>query len=196
MPKITLDQLLRSREERWHRQMMFVRDYPSLTLVCLTVIMPGAVKRNEASLLVAHAAQEAMQQAFNETIRHQEVHDLETGYEAYLLTTLPLEEAKRTACRIEDTHPLGRLFDIDVIDRNAAPVPRAAVGEPARRCLLCDHEARYCMRNHTHMQEELQERIRRMIEEYEKTQVDELTSQQGSRLKSLLVASLTCFLVN
>lgn len=166
MKEITLEQLLSSREARWHRQMVFIRDFPSLTLVCLTVIMPGAVKRNEQSLVAARAAWEAMQEAFGDTVRQTEVHDLDTGYEAYLLTTLSIEEAKRTACRIEDTHPLGRLFDIDVIDHTASPVSRAAIGQEPRRCLLCGREARYCMRNRSHSTEELQSRISQMIDEY------------------------------
>ncbi|MDO4181637.1 MAG: citrate lyase holo-[acyl-carrier protein] synthase [Bacteroidales bacterium] len=166
MEEITLEQLLASREERWHRQMMFIRDFPSLTLVCLTVIMPGAVKRSDRSLVVAKAAVKAMREAFGDTIRRMDEHDLVTGYEVYLLTTLPVEEAKLTACRIEDTHPLGRLFDIDVIDQSATPVSRSIVGMASRRCLLCDNEARYCMRNRTHTPEELHDRIRQMIDDY------------------------------
>lgn len=166
MEEITLEQLLASREERWHRQMMLIRDFPSLTLVCLTVIMPGKVKRNDRSLVVAKAAVEAMREAFGDTIHRMDERDLATGYETYLLTTLSVAEAKLTACRIEDTHPLGRLFDIDVIDHSAAPVSRSIVGMAPRRCLLCDNEARYCMRNRTHTSEELHDRIRQMIDDY------------------------------
>lgn len=163
---ITLEQLLASREERWHRQMVLVRDNPELTLVCLTVIMPGSVKRNAQSLTVAKAAVEAVRKEYGETIRRMEERDLPTGYEAYVLTRLPQDEAKLTACRIEDSHPLGRLFDIDVIDATATPVSRAAIGQQPRRCLLCDNEARYCMRNHSHTSEELHARIDQMIDDY------------------------------
>ena len=57
--------------------------------------------------------------------------DLDTGYEAYLITPLPLLEAKRIAVTIEDTHPLGRLFDIDVINSDGIPVARNDIGENA-----------------------------------------------------------------
>lgn len=93
--------------------------------------------------------------------------DLETGYEAYLITPLPLLVAKRIAIKIEDTHPLGRLFDIDIIDKDGVPVSRDRVGSRPRRCLVCDREARYCMRMRWHTQEEIWERINAMVDEYQ-----------------------------
>lgn len=92
--------------------------------------------------------------------------DLETGYEAYLITPMPLLEAKRIAVNIEDTHPLGRLFDIDIINADGVPVSRDAIGEKPRRCLVCDHEARYCMRMRWHTQEEIWAKINEMVDSY------------------------------
>lgn len=143
-----------------------MREHPDETLLCLTVIMPGSVKRNRLSLVVAQAATEALRVAFGDSITWMEECDRETGFEAFALTSLPMLEAKRTACRIEEEHPLGRLFDLDVIDSTGTPVARAAIGMQPRRCLLCQHEARYCMRNHTHTREELQVRIETIVDEY------------------------------
>ena len=94
--------------------------------------------------------------------------DLNTGYEAYLITPLPLLEAKRIAVTIEDTHPLGRLFDIDVINSDGIPVARNDIGEKPRRCLVCEHEARYCMRMRWHTQEEIWAKINEMVDLYTK----------------------------
>ena len=164
--KISLDQLLASRDQRWHRQQELLREHPDETLLCLTVIMPGAVKRNRFSLVVAQAATEAMRVAFADSITWMEERDLETGFEAYAFTTHPLLDAKRMACHIEEEHPLGRLFDLDVIDTTGTPVSRSAIGAEPRRCLLCQQEARFCMRNHTHSREELQARIEKIVDEY------------------------------
>ena len=166
MKEVRLLDLLASRDRRWHRQQELLREYPDETLLCLTVIMPGAVKRNRHSLVVAKAATEALRVEFAESITWMEERDLDTGFEAYALTTQPLLDAKRTACRIEEEHPLGRLFDIDVIDPTGTPVARQAIGAEPRRCLLCEREARFCMRNHTHSREELQARIVTIIDEY------------------------------
>lgn len=181
---ITLDELLASRDARHAMQQKLMAEHSGKTLVCLTVVMPGSVKRNQQSLTVARAAVKAMRKAYNisddllpetelltnelkiETRECLVERDLNTGYEAYLITPLPLLEAKRVAVVIEDTHPLGRLFDIDVIDAQGIPVSRDRVGGQPRRCLVCDHEARYCMRMRWHTQEEIWARIKQMTDDY------------------------------
>jgi len=164
--EITLDMLLESREKRWHLQRQLIQKNPELTLVCLTVIMPGNVKRNAQSMVVAHAAVEAIQEAFGQSIQWQREQDLSTGYEGYYLVDMSMIACKRLACEIEDNHPLGRLFDIDVINTHVEPVSRSVIGREGRKCLLCDQDARYCMRNHTHTRDELQQKIQQMIEAY------------------------------
>lgn len=189
---ITLNELLASRDARHATQQKLLAEHSGKTLVCLTVVMPGSVKRNQQSLTAAHAAVEAMRKAFAvkenkglfplETPENPEnlvplenpeppaptllELDLETGYEAYLITPMPLLEAKRIAVNIEDTHPLGRLFDIDIINADGVPVSRDAIGEKPRRCLVCDHEARYCMRMRWHTQEEIWAKINEMVDSY------------------------------
>lgn len=181
---ITLDELLASRDARHAMQQKLMAEHSGKTLVCLTVVMPGSVKRNQQSLTVARAAVKAMRKAYNisddllpetelltnelkiETRECLVERDLNTGYEAYLITPLPLLEAKRVAVDIEDTHPLGRLFDIDVIDAQGIPVSRDRVGGQPRRCLVCDHGARYCMRMRWHTQEEIWARIKQMTDDY------------------------------
>ena len=181
---ITLHELLASRDARHAMQLRLLAEHSGKTLVCLTVVMPGSVKRNRQSLTVAHAAVTAIRDAFGmvrdcssgdgndfEDMNAKNgacliERDLPTGYEAYLLTSMPLLDAKRTAVGIEDTHPLGRLFDIDIISPDGTPVPREKVGARARRCLVCHREARYCMRMRWHTQDEIWARINEMVERY------------------------------
>ena len=169
---VTLNELLASRDSRHAMQQKLLAEHSGKTLVCLTVVMPGSVKRNHQSLVVAHAAVEQMIRSYELGVRNGErliERDLETGYEAYLITPLPLLEAKRIAVQIEDTHPLGRLFDIDIIDKDGVPVSRDRVGSRPRRCLVCDREARYCMRMRWHTQEEIWERINAMVDSWLKS---------------------------
>ena len=105
----------------------------------------------------------ALLNRFGSVLRHVQVKDLETGYEAYLAVNLPPRLVKTLCCEIEDTHPLGRLMDIDVVG-----VDRAAIGLPPRKCLLCENEVRYYMRARTHSAEELLGRIEEMIKDYTK----------------------------
>ena len=175
---VTLEELLRSRDERAALQQSFLREHPEGTLLCLTVQLPGEVKRDERSLRVAEAAVEALREMFPE--RSLELlRDLETGFEGYFVVPLEPLDAKRAVIGIEDEHPLGRLMDIDVIVASPAsdvgsvdgvasgighvdgaapgvhPIPRSAVGAPERRCLICSQPARVCMRARTHTTAEL-----------------------------------------
>lgn len=161
---ITLEQLLASRDARRDMQQRLMAAHPGLALVCLTVVVPGSVKRNRQSLTVARAAVEALRAAFHPAEGLMMERDLATGYEAYVLVALTPEEAKRTACRIEEEHPLGRLFDIDVMRHDGVPMTRAEVGGSVRRCLVCGREARFCMRNHSHTQQELWQRIDALVD--------------------------------
>ncbi|MDO4217314.1 MAG: citrate lyase holo-[acyl-carrier protein] synthase [Bacteroidales bacterium] len=164
---ITLEMLLESRDARAQHQHNLMKNHPSSTLVCLTVVMPGNEKRNPETLTVAHAAVEALKQLLDQHIEYWEEKDLETGYEAYVLTELDAKTCKEMTCQIEDTHPLGRLFDIDVIAPNGIPISRTEVGHQPRKCLLCDREARYCMRNFTHTQDEIHVFIKQLIASYQ-----------------------------
>ena len=50
------------------------------------------------------------------------IRDFNTGFEAFLLTSLGEEDAKRLCVGIEEEHPLGRLMDIDVIGHDGGAV--------------------------------------------------------------------------
>ncbi len=164
--EITLDELLASREKRRETQIKLIHENPQLTLICLTVIMPGRVKCNSQSQTIAKAAVVALKERLGKHLLKMKECNLLTGYEAYFLTSLQKEGAKKMTCEIENKHPLGRLFDIAVIDKNGVPIPRSVVGEDERRCLICHQEARYCMRARTHGLEDLQRHIDQMVDDY------------------------------
>ena len=160
-----MEQLLESRDARAAHQQELLAAHPSASLVCLTVQLPGPEKRNALSLTIGQAGLEALRERFPAS--HYEVRDLETGYEVYMLVREGALEAKRMCCELEESHPLGRLMDMDVLGAEG-PVSRSRLGLPERCCLLCGQPVRYCMRAKNHSREELLLRIKQMVEEYEK----------------------------
>lgn len=166
MEPVALESILESRDARASRQKEIIREYPGCSVVCLTVVMPGPVKRNGQSLVAAAAAVEAIRETFSDKIVFSEERDLPTGYEAYFAVKMTSSDAKRTACRIENGHPLGRIFDIDVIDSEGVPLSREAVGEEPRKCLVCGKPARICMRSHVHTHQALLDRIDALVHDY------------------------------
>lgn len=165
---ITLEQLLDSRDRRRENQLRLLDANPGKTLAVLTVIVPGSVKRNADSLAIAAAGRKALAEAFGADGREAECHDLATGFEAYWLSDLDAEATKRLTTAVEDSHPLGRLMDIDVFGHDGKAVSRTDSGQPSRRCLLCGNDARICMRAFTHTQAELLAEIHRRVVLWEK----------------------------
>ena len=160
---IQLGQLLLSRDTRVAFQHELLESHPGCTLVCLTVQLPGAEKRTADSLTIARAGVEALSARFPGCLVTEK--DLETGYEAYFLVSMEAADAKRETCALEQSHPLGRLMDIDVIGPNGA-ISREEIGLEPRRCLLCENEVRYCMRARNHTVRELLDRIHQMVNQY------------------------------
>lgn len=163
---ITLTELLQSRDERQALQRHMLACNRGLTLMVTTIIMPGPVKRNRCTRIAAQAAEQAISQAFGTSLVSHFSRDLATGYEGWYLFKLPAREVKSRTCHIEETHPLGRLFDFDVLRPDGKPLSRVAIGLPERRCMLCDNEARLCMRSRTHSQADLLAHIQSLIDNY------------------------------
>ena len=164
---ITLEELLESRDARAAHQRELLAKYPGCALLCLTVQIPGAEKRNALSLKIARAGVEAVRRLGPLT---EELKDLKTGYEGYFIFQEAPLELKKKAVEIEDRHALGRLMDLDVIyvmpDLIGHLLDRSAIGLPPRKCLLCDNSARYCMRAKTHTTEELLKKIESLCAAY------------------------------
>ena len=67
--EITLDALLQSRDARHALQQQLIQQHPGSTLVCLTVVMPGSVKRNLYSVVTAQAALTALLDRLGEHVQ-------------------------------------------------------------------------------------------------------------------------------
>lgn len=167
---VTLEELLQSRDERRATQLHLLERNPGKTLIVVTVVIPGNVKRSPDSLVIGKAACNALAEAVPGAIPV-EIKDLNTGFEAYYLSDNSPSDAKSITARIEDSHPLGRLMDIDVFDHTGRQISRADKGEPLRKCLICGNIARLCMRAFTHTTEELLAEIHRRVTSYQNSQM-------------------------
>ena len=171
----SLEEILAARDARHAIQMQLLKEYPGKALICLTVVMPGERKCNRLTKTIGDAACKAIKETFGSSLflpRQSLLPDnpriSKTGYEAFFLASGKILEVKKASVDIEDTHPLGRLFDIDVIGSDGVPVSRSQLKADPRKCLLCDNEARLCMRLHTHTHQELLEKIGETVAAWEK----------------------------
>ncbi len=163
-PSPTLAQILQAREERAARQKRLLRR-PDGCLVCLTVNMPGAVKSCPASERIFSYGRLALYSTL--PISYAQVHEGPTGYEGYFTVQGDARTVKSRTCALEDNHPLGRLWDMDVLLPGGRALGRRDLGLPPRRCLLCRQDAVICARSRAHPVNDLLSEIGRRLSEWE-----------------------------
>ncbi len=74
---------------------------------------------------------------------------------AYFVIDADAVQVKRLMLEIEKHDTAGRLYDIDVYEKNAAPVSRNQLGLESRKCLICNAAAHECARSRRHSYEEI-----------------------------------------
>lgn len=87
-----------------------------------------------------------------------EIHE-KTGDELLLAVDYPAKKIKDLTTDIEETHPVGRLFDLDVIDINGQKLSRPSF----RKCIICGCQVQECARTRKHSVNEMQSKIEEML---------------------------------
>jgi holo-ACP synthase len=165
---VTLEEMLARREDRVaaRRRLQERHGRPAVTF---TLVTPGPLKDTPATRLVYEEGRLALcrilggpRYAVLECV--DEI--LPTGPEGFRVVDADPVRLKLKLAALEDTHPLGRLWDLDVTDADGVAVSRATVGMPPRKCLLCDEPAHACARAATHSLAQLERAIRDRIDDY------------------------------
>ena len=164
--EITLEQLLAAREARAATIKTLRRRYPGACVAVLTVVSPGPVKRSPETIRLFDAGTKAMSRVIqrNELLPLVfEAHEKETGDEAYLVVKTEPGFLKMELCKLEETVPYGRLWDMDVIRPNGTQLSREEIGFPERGCIVCGKAGRACYSRRLHTQDEVQAAYRKLL---------------------------------
>lgn len=167
---VQLTDMLLRREQRAAMQNMLLEKYHH-PVISFCMNIPGPVKTND---LIRKAFDDGLLE-LKRTLTDTQIQILETleiheptGDELLMSVALPAEQLKDITTKIEETHPLGRLFDMDVLDEHGSKLSRPSY----RKCLICDKQAQECARMRTHSVAEMQEVIERMLWAYLATLTD------------------------
>lgn len=158
-----LQRVLEAKEERADYQKQLIDEY-HLPLISLTLNLVGGYFQYDKSGIVLEKASEAIDETFLKNIVFKEIRLGKWGAEGFWIVTLPLEIIKKKTIEIENLHPLGRLFDIDVIGLDGIPISRRDMGIESRKCMICNNSALECYIEKKHSQEELKLKINEIIE--------------------------------
>ncbi len=162
---VELPEMLAGRERRavLQRQMQEKHRCP---LVCFTLNIAGPIKVFPLSEEIFGQTVEQIRTVLWEngiTVRAFREERQPYGWEAYIAAGGDPLEIKRALVPLEESSPVGRLFDIDVLREDGSKVSREELGLEGRTCLICGKPARECARSRTHSVAELQEEtVRRM----------------------------------
>ncbi len=152
------------REARVHEQQYLIDTYHK-PVISFCMNIPGPVKTApEITEVFADGVDEIHKTLAAHSFAVLEEHSIDeiTGNEQILCVDADAETIKDLMCKIEEIHPLGRLFDIDVIGVDGMKLSRASY----RKCLLCDKQAQDCARARTHTIKEMQDKIEELILSY------------------------------
>lgn len=181
--EVTLQQMLDAREERAAKQASLIDSF-HLPLVCFSMNIPGPVKD---SPLIRRGFEEGCK-ALDcllppSWVKHREIHTTHTGCEAFYVLQGDALEIKKITTNIEDTHGLGRLFDMDVLDTDFCKIDREKVGGKSRDCMVCGAKGRGCAARRLHSVQQLQETTTRMLH-------DHFAKEDGTLIGTWAVQSL------
>lgn len=139
--------LLDDRENRNKFQYFICRKY-GLPVAVIRANIPGENKVYPESLWIVYKIFLECKKRFS---LHKVFHRFSSeGLIFFLVLNCSGEEAKRIAVEIEETHRLGRLSDIDIMEKNKT----FSRGNNFRKCFLCEAPAIICSRIKAHSLEE------------------------------------------
>lgn len=160
-------------------------------VVSLSVNMPGPEKRglipdaffHEGVFVLTAALEEAGGAVTAEILLH------EGGCAAvFAAGDLEAPRLKALCCAIEEGHPLGRLWDIDIW-LGDEQLGRQQLGLQPRPCLICGEEAKLCARRRSHSIPALRERIEEICTAWRRRQQQE-AQRLGDAAYAALIAEL------
>lgn len=161
-------EILKSREDRALIQERLIHKY-SLPIISFTLNIPGPKKDSLDYRNIHDVGMDIILDKLKKTqynIVYMEKFHKVTGPEGYFSINIDPIELKCITVSIENEHPLGRLFDMDVFNGKRFQITRADIGLNPRKCLICEDNAKVCSRSRKHKLEELISEINKTYNQY------------------------------
>ena len=155
-------------------------------LLSFTMNIPGPEKRNdliEAGFRLGQRLALAQLRAEGFSVLEQEITMDHTGCEGLYVVDAPAPVLKELMLRLEDSRPVARLFDLDVLTPTGEKLSRESLGFTPRPCLICGGPAMVCARSRAHGLEALTKKTTALLRQA-------LNGETAQALGALAVRSL------
>lgn len=164
--EVTLMEMLEAREARAVEQRRLLEEYGKPVL-SFTMNIPGPVKDTPLIRRGFAWGREALGCRIPRgRILHRAVRMAATGCEALYVVDMDPAALKTIAVQIEDDTPLGRLFDMDVLDAQGNQLRRDGFGGRSRDCIVCGKTGRGCASRRSHTVEQLQQAVNGILRDH------------------------------
>lgn len=167
MQKVTLEEMLAFRDKKVSKLEELRRQYPEKLIVTLGMNIPGPYKTGDKIFHAFLAGTKSIHTMLSEhklpVLEEISVKEHAGYLEYYVVDAKEALTLKGYMIEIEEKHPYGRLFDIDVYREDGFGISRSEGGFPHRRCLLCENDAKECGRSRRHSLEELEHRVEEIL---------------------------------
>ena len=181
MEQVTLSQILEARDCRAEKQQRLLSLY-GCPLISFTMNIPGPVKNGPLIRRAFRAGLKRLDNALSQaglTPLDAEVLDRSTGCEYLCAVSGPPVQLKSLCEAIEAEGPLGRLFDMDVLDENGKKLSR----EQPRCCLICGAPGKGCASRRLHSVEQLQQATQTLL-------IEGLLEEDSQMIEALVTGAM------
>lgn len=175
----TLTEILAARDKRAERQKAFLSKH-RCPLISFTMNIAGPVKTSpliERGFAKGYGDIAKAMENFH--IKEQYIATPHTGCEALIAIEGDSTQIKKLCVEIEESSPLGRLFDIDVIDESGVKLDRRI----ERSCIVCGEPGKACSAGRLHPIDEIQSVTTKILKDFFK-------DYDGDRVSKIAVKSL------
>lgn len=161
---VNITDMMERREKRACQQQLLIEKY-NAPVISFCMNIPGPIKTTSEICRLFQDGKNEILNALHANscpiLEEFEIHE-RTGDEYLLCVKGEAAVLKKVMSEIEESHPLGRLFDIDIIDINGEKISRSVY----RTCLICGKQAQDCARSRTHTVKEMQDKIEQLLKHY------------------------------
>ena len=179
---VTSGELRSARDRRVLKKWEFLISGEGLCLVEFSLNIAGSIKVFPfARMAFREESRELTDRLSRFSVLKTEVFEEISGDYAFFLLKSPAVSVKKFLVSIEESHPLGRLFNLDVCGPDGISVKRHDLGLLSRTCLVCGEDAHICTAKKAHSMELIRWQTAKLFHEFFRDRAADMAASAAVR---------------
>ncbi len=179
---VTSEELRAARDRRVLKKWEFLTFGEGLCLVEFSLNIAGSIKVFPFARMAFRAeSRELTDRLSRFSILKTEVFEEISGDYAFFLLRSPAVSVKKFLVSIEESHPLGRLFNLDVCGPDGISVKRHDLGLLSRTCLVCGEAAHICAAKKAHSMELIRWQTSKLFHDFFRDRAADMSASAAVR---------------